>query len=265
MLRRSSVFLSEKWKSSYCVWLFAAPWIAACQAHLSMEFSRQEYWNHSFLQGIFTTQGWNSGLPFCTWILYHLSHQGSPRILEWVSISFFRWSSWPRDRICVSRIGRWILYHWVTREAPDFGICWFCSVTKSCPTLCCSMNCSMPGFPVLHRLPDFAQTHVHWVCDTVYLSHSLSPPSPHALNHSQHQGLFQWVSFSYQVGEGNGYPLQYSCLENSMDRGAWQATVLGVIKSQTRLNDLGNGCLLLKKARKRVQMYEWHQNDTIQI
>ena len=140
MLRRSSVFLSEKWKSSYCVWLFAAPWIAACQAHLSMEFSRQEYWNHSFLQGIFTTQGWNSGLPFCTWILYHLSHQGSPRILEWVSISFFRWSSWPRDRICVSRIGRWILYHWVTREAPDFGICWFCSVTKSCPTLCCSMT-----------------------------------------------------------------------------------------------------------------------------
>ena len=38
-------------------------------------------------------------------------------------------------------------------------------------------------------------------------------------------------------GEGNGYPLQYSCLENSMDRGVWQATVHGVTKSQTRLSD----------------------------
>ena len=38
-------------------------------------------------------------------------------------------------------------------------------------------------------------------------------------------------------GEGNGNPLQYSCLENSMDRGAWQATVHGVAKSQTRLSD----------------------------
>ena len=38
-------------------------------------------------------------------------------------------------------------------------------------------------------------------------------------------------------GEGNGYPLQYSCLENSMDRGAWRATVHGVTKSQTRLSD----------------------------
>ena len=38
-------------------------------------------------------------------------------------------------------------------------------------------------------------------------------------------------------GEGNGNPLQYSCLENSMDRGAWQATVYGVAKSQTRLSD----------------------------
>ena len=51
----------------------------ACQAPLSMEFSRQEYWNcHSLLQGIFPTQRSNPGLPHCRWILYHLSHQGSP-------------------------------------------------------------------------------------------------------------------------------------------------------------------------------------------
>ena len=49
------------------------------------------------------------------------------------------------------------------------------------------------GFPVLHYLPEFAQTHVCWVCDAIQLSHPLSPTSPLTLNLSQHQGLFQWV------------------------------------------------------------------------
>ena len=65
-----------------------------------------------------------------------------------------------------------------------------CSVTQSCPTLCNPMNCSTPGFPVLHYLPEFVQTHVHWVRDAIQPSHPLSPPSP-SLNLSQHQGLFQ--------------------------------------------------------------------------
>jgi len=69
--------------------------------------------------------------------------------------------------------------------------CWCCcSVTKSCLTLCDPMNCSMTGFPVFHPLPEFAQTHVHWVGDAIQPSHSLSPHSPPALNFSQHQGLF---------------------------------------------------------------------------
>ena len=46
-----------------------------------------------------------------------------------------------------------------------------CSVTKLCPTLCDPMNCSMPGFPVLHYLPEFAQTRVHWVSDAIQPSH----------------------------------------------------------------------------------------------
>ena len=66
-----------------------------------------------------------------------------------------------------------------------------CSVAKSCPTPCDPMNCSMPGFPVLHYLPEFAQTHVHWICDAIQPSHPLSSPSPLALNLSQHQSLFQ--------------------------------------------------------------------------
>ena len=57
---------------------------------------------------------------------------------------------------------------------------------------------SVPGLPVLHHLPEFAQTHVHWVGDAIQPSHPLSSPSP-AFSLSQHQGLFQWVGFSHQV------------------------------------------------------------------
>ena len=62
------------------------------------------------------------------------------------------------------------------------------------------MNCSTPAFPVLHHLPELAQTHIHWVGDAIQPSHPLSSPSL-ALNLSQHQGLFQWVSSSHQVAK----------------------------------------------------------------
>jgi len=75
--------------------------------------------------------------------------------------------------------------------------CICCSVTQLCPTLCEPMDCSMPGLPVHHQLPELAQTHVHWVSDAIQPSHPLSTPSPPAFNPSQHQGLFQWVNSSY--------------------------------------------------------------------
>ena len=67
----------------------------------------------------------------------------------------------------------------------------FSSVAQSCPTLCDPMNCSTPGLPVYHQLPEFTQTHVHRVGDAIQPSHPLSSPSPPAPNPSQHQGLFQ--------------------------------------------------------------------------
>ena len=67
----------------------------------------------------------------------------------------------------------------------------FSSVTQSCLTLCDPMDCSMPGLPVHHQLPEFTQTHVHQVGDAIQPSHPLSSPSPPALNLSQHQGLFK--------------------------------------------------------------------------
>ena len=65
------------------------------------------------------------------------------------------------------------------------------SVTQSCPTLCDPMNCSTPGLPVYHQLPEFTQTHVHWVGDAIQPSHPLSSPSPPAPNPSQYQSLYR--------------------------------------------------------------------------
>ena len=67
----------------------------------------------------------------------------------------------------------------------------FSSVAQSCPALCDPMNCSTPGLPVHHQLPEFTQTHVHQVGDDIQPSHPLSSPSPPAPNPSQHQSLFQ--------------------------------------------------------------------------
>ena len=67
----------------------------------------------------------------------------------------------------------------------------FSSVAQLCLTLCDPMNRSTPGLPVHHQLLEFTQTHVHRICDAIQPSHSLSSPSPPALNLSQHQGLFQ--------------------------------------------------------------------------
>ena len=65
------------------------------------------------------------------------------------------------------------------------------SVTQSCLTLYDHMDCSTPGFPVHHQLPELTQTHVHPVSDAVQPSHSLLSPPPPTFNLSQHQGLFQ--------------------------------------------------------------------------
>ena len=82
-----------------------------------------------------------------------------------------------------------------------FYIIQFSSVAQSCPTLCDPMNCSMPGLPVHHRLPESTQTYAHWLSDAIQPSHPLSSASPLAPNPSQHQSLFQWVNSSYEVAK----------------------------------------------------------------
>ena len=75
------------------------------------------------------------------------------------------------------------------------------SVAQSCPTLCNPMNCSRPGLPIHHQLPEFTQTHIHRVSDVIQPSHPLSSPSPPAPNPFQHQSLFQWVNSSHEVAK----------------------------------------------------------------
>ena len=73
-------------------------------------------------------------------------------------------------------------------------------MSLSCLTLCDPVDYRILGFPVLHYLPEYSQTHVHWVGDVIQPSHSLSSPFP-AFNLSQHQGLFQWICALPQVAK----------------------------------------------------------------
>ena len=102
------------------------------------------------------------------------------------------------------------------------------------------MDCSMPGFPVHHQLPELAQTHVHRVGDAIQPSHPLSSPSPPAFNPSQHQGLFQWVPSSHQVAKVLEFQFQHQSFQwifrlisfriNWVDLLAVQGTLKGLLQ-----------------------------------
>ena len=83
-----------------------------------------------------------------------------------------------------------ILISPIKLEGPD-DCC--CSVTKSCPTLYDPMVCSMPGLPIPHHLPKFAQVHGHRIGDAVQPSHHLSPSSPSAFNGARYLPHFKMV------------------------------------------------------------------------
>ena len=81
------------------------------------------------------------------------------------------------------------------------------------PILCDPVHCSMMGFPVLHRLPELLQIHVHWVGNAFQTSHPLLSPSPPAFSLSQHQGVSQWVSSSHQGAKVLELQLQYQSFQ----------------------------------------------------
>ena len=97
------------------------------------------------------------------------------------------------------------IFQWVSSSHEEAKVLEFQlshqTVAQSCPTLCNPMNCSTPGLPVHHQLPEFTQTHVHRVSDAIQPSHPLSSRSPLAPNPSQHQSLLQWVNSSHEVAK----------------------------------------------------------------
>ena len=113
--------------------------------------------------------------------------------------------------------------------------CCCCSVSKSCPTLCNVMDCSTPGFPVLHYLPKVAQIHVHWVSDAIYPSYPLSPLSPFASTLPQ---LAKYVT-----------PNQGDRMKENRTELQWkyaQNEVAGVL-----VKDKGQGITCVKRKKKK--------------
>ena len=116
----------------------------------------------------------------------------------------------------------------------------FSSVAQSCLTLCDPMNCSMPGLPVHHQLPEFTQTHVHRVGDAIQPSHPLLFTSPPAPNTSQHQGFsnestlcMRWPkywSFSLSISRSNEHPGLVSFRMDWLDLLAVQGTLKSLLQ-----------------------------------
>ena len=175
--------------------LFATPWTVARQAPLSMGFSRQDYWSGlpcpppgdlpnpgikptSFMPpalagGFFTTSAtWEAPL---VWYPFLDLIDSSFLFLPWTLSG-----SITSPCLTVSSLSSYC-------KEVQFSHVWLCD----------PMECSTPGFPVHYQLPEFTQTHVHWVGNVIQPSHPLLSPSPPAFSLSQHQGLFQWVSSSH--------------------------------------------------------------------
>ena len=118
---------------------------------------------------------------------------------RWI-LNFWWWTCYSGYRSLNKVLNTWNLYN-VTSQ---------CSVQSlSRVRLCDPMDHSMPGLLVHHQLLEFTQTYLHWVGDAIQPSYPLSSPSPPALNLSQHQGLFKWVSSSHQVAKVLEFQLQH--------------------------------------------------------
>ena len=89
----------------------------------------------------------------------------------------------------------------------------FISVTQSCPTLCNPMDCSTPGLPVHHQLPELTQIHVHLFGDAIQSSHPLSSPSPPTFSLFQHQGVFKLFRSSHQLAKTLEFQVQHQSFQ----------------------------------------------------
>ena len=206
---------------------------AVSRSNFCFFFPTRTLFNHSLIQKYVAAAA--KSLRLCPTLCdpIHGSPPGSPipgilqaRTLEWVAISFSNAWKWKGKAKLLSRVQLlatpWTAAHqappsmgfsrqenWSGVPLPSpqkyvnfinlLGDCCCCTVSCSCPTLCDPMDCSTPGLPVSHHLPEFAQVHVHCIGVAVQPSHPLSPYSPSAFSLSQHQDLFQSASCWNQV------------------------------------------------------------------
>ena len=147
---------------------------------------------------------WPPGCP----ALWHRSHSG--HVLPGVG-SAWKGSQWPGHTRDI-QVTRSLDTSFLLSDPPQVKSLFLTrlsSVAQSCLNLCDPMDCSTPGHPVHHQLPELTQTHVHWVGDAIQPPHPLSSASPPAFDLSQHQGLSQWVGSSNQVAKVLEFQLQH--------------------------------------------------------
>ena len=141
-----------------------------------------------------------------------------------------------REQTCVCQGGEGTPYFKKSTKACP--LVQFSLVAQSCLTLCDPMDCSTPGLPVHHQLPESTQAHVHWVGDAIQPSHPLSSPSLPALNLSQHQGLFKWVSSLHQVAKVLEFQLQYQSFQWTLGLISFRMDWLDLLAVQGALKSL---------------------------
>ena len=150
---------------------------------------------------------------------------------------------------------------------------WISSVQSliSCPTLCNPMDCSTPGFPVHHELPELAQTHIHPVSDANQPSHPLSSPSPPVFNLSQHWGLFKWVS-SASGGQSIGISASISVLPvNTQDWSplgwtGWRSCSLGDSQESSptpQFKSINSSALSLLYSPTLTSIHDYWKNQSL--
>ena len=138
--------------------------------------------------------GWNEACPlappshsslalivFSPWVLVCLGNERTR--VKWKTLLW-------ENQIALGVVSRncWGTKIFLVPFLCSFSSVQFSSVAQSCQTLCNPVDCSTPGLPVHHQLPEFTQSRVHWVGNAIQPPHPLSPPSPPAFNHSQHLG-----------------------------------------------------------------------------
>ena len=152
----------------------------------------------------------------------------------------------------------------VEQEHPGLGLeCYCCCLeSKSCPTLCNRMDCSTPGFLIPHSLPEFAQTHVHWVSDAIQPSHPLSPPVSSCPQFSQASGSFPMSRLFKSGGQSIGASASASVLPVNM-QGWFLLELTGLISLQSkRLSRVFSSTTIRKHQSFSAQPSLWSSSLT---